>query len=542
LSGTSASNIATNLAAAINANNTVATATSSTSTVTITAKATGYAGNFTVSFGNNGDLFQASYVVITNTILGQGPNYVSGITITGGGSGYQPETPVTLSGLGTGAIAIANTSTGTASSSYQPAYGAAPGYDMATGLGTPNAAYLVNSCSWYGGSPSVYSPASGSTLGSSSATFRWCIYPGATNYWLDVGSTAGGNNYYQSGSLPGATFAQSVASLPTDGSPVYVTWWYEVNGSWASTEYQYTASGGGNQLGVMQSPAPGSTLSGSNQLFTWTAGSIATAYEIDAGSTQGGNQYFQSGNVGNVTSDTVTGLPIDGSTVYITLWSLVNGQWVYNEYTYTAYNQGSSLGVITSPAPGSQFTGTTVTFQWMPGAGSSAYWLDIGSTAGGNQYYQSGNLGNVTQVTVNGLPSNGSTVYVTLYSLVGGQWISNQYTYTAYSLSNGLAVMQSPPPGSEIDGPQATFTWTAGAGASGYWLDLGSTPGANDIYQSGNLGTQLSTTAYGLPNDGSEIYATLWTLVNGQWLFNSYQYQSGPSQSGPAGHHPQKLR
>ena len=44
--------------------------------------------------------FNAFYVYITNTTKGQGPNYVSGITITTAGSGYQPETPITLTGAG----------------------------------------------------------------------------------------------------------------------------------------------------------------------------------------------------------------------------------------------------------------------------------------------------------------------------------------------------------------------------------------------------------------------------------------------------------
>ena len=93
--------------------------------------------------------------------------------------------------------------------------------------------------------------------------------------------------------------------------------------------------------------------------------------------------------------------------------------------------------MITTPTPGSTFTGSTVTFNWTAGTGSTAYWLDVGSTPGGNQYYQSGNLGNVLNVTVNGLPTDGSTVYVTLYSLVGGQWVANAYTYTAFSASSG---------------------------------------------------------------------------------------------------------
>ncbi len=141
--------IASALNTAINGGCSLATSTVASSTVTITASTGGYAGDFTTQFTNNGTLFQAGYVTITNTVLGQGPNYVSGITIGTQGSGYQPETPITLTGGGgTRAIAVANTTPATASQSYQPAYGAAPGYDLATGLGTPNAYNLVYSSVW----------------------------------------------------------------------------------------------------------------------------------------------------------------------------------------------------------------------------------------------------------------------------------------------------------------------------------------------------------------------------------------------------------
>ncbi len=263
-------------------------------------------------------------------------------------------------------------------------------------------------------------------------------------------------------------------------------------------------------------------------LFTWTAGAGATAYWIDAGSAPGGNQYSQSGNIGNVTSYTVTGLPTNGSQVYVTLYSLVGGQWLSNGYTYTAYSLSGQQGVLTTPTPGSQFTGTTVTFQWTAGAGATAYWLDLGNAPGGNQYYQSGNLGNVLTTTVNGLPSDGSTVYATLYSLVGGQWLSTGYTYTAYNLGAGKAVMTSPAPGSIINGNTATFQWTAGS-ANNYWLDVGSYPGGNDYFQSGPLGSgTLSTVVSTLPANNSTIYVTLWSLVGGQWLNNSYTYTSAP--------------
>ncbi len=659
--------------------------------------------------------------------------------------------------------------------------------------------------------PGIYSPPNGSTLTGNSATFWWAGYPGATAYWLDVGKEPNGNEYWQSHSLSASTFSQTVDSLPSDGSTVYATWYYLLGGSWVSTGYSYTAFGASTQKGVITSPVPGTTLTGSSVTFTWTAGAGATAYWIDAGSTPGGNQYFQSTNLGNVLTTTVSGLPTNGSTVYITLYSLVNGQWLNNQYTYTAYSlvaqtttyggvgsepialtfdganiwvanegsnnvtkmqaangsvvgtypagtnpdalafdgasiwvannmnpgyatklsasngstlgsfflggadgfpygivfdgtyiwtanfgssdvtklasdgsivgsysvgnspfgivfdgtniwtanhyqadvskllasNGSSVGtyavgslpigmvfdgtniwtanynantvtkllasngsligtypvgtspwgiafdgtniwvsnyygnnvtellasngsmvatypvgsgptgmvfdgtsiwvansssnnvtrigvnpcpaVVVSPAPNSTLGGSAVTFQWSACNQATAYWIDVGSSTGGSQYYQSQSLPATTlSATVSNLPTNGSTVYVTLYSLVNGQWLNNQYTYTAYNVSSGLGVMQTPTPGSTLSGNVATFTWSAGSGATAYWVDIGSTAGGNNYYQSQNLGNVLTTTVYSLPANGSQIYVTLWSLVGGQWYYNEYNYTSGP--------------
>ena len=208
-------------------------------------------------------------------------------------------------------------------------------------------------------------------------------------------------------------------------------------------------------LAVMQTPTPGSTLSGSSVTFDWTAGTGASAYWLTVGSTAGGDDYYSSGNLGNVLTAIVNGLPTNGSTLYVTLYSLIGGAWVPNAYTYTALS-GAEGGVITTPTPGSTLSGSSMTFGWTAGAGASAYWLVVGSTAGGDDYYSSGNLGNVLTAIVNGLPTNGSTLYVTLYSLIGGAWVPNAYTYTALSGAEG-GVITTPTPGSTLSGSSMTF-------------------------------------------------------------------------------------
>jgi hypothetical protein len=360
-------------------------------------------------------------------------------------------------------------------------------------------------------------------------TFTWTAGSGATAYWIDVGSTSGGNNYYSSGNL-GNVLTQTVNGLPSNGSAVYVTLYSLVGGVWLSNAYTYTAAGFNavSGAGGITSPANGSTLSGSSVAFNWTAGAGASAYWLDVGGTAGGNNYYSSGNLGNVLAVTANGLPTNGSAVYATLYSLIGGNWTPNAYTYTGYNSAGASGMITTPASGSTLTGSSVTFDWTAGAGASAYWLDVGSTVGGNNYYSSGNLGNVLTTTVSGLPTNGSTIYVTLYALVSGAWSGSAYTYTALTATGGLAALTSPPPNTTLSGATVTFTWSSDSSATAYWVDIGSTAGGNDVYSSGNLGTAMTTTVTTLPANGNTIYVSLYSYVGGQWLSNPVTYVSGP--------------
>ena len=285
---------------------------------------------------------------------------------------------------------------------------------------------------------------------------------------------------------------------------------------------------------TMSTPAANSTLTGSSTSFTWYPSASAQAYWLDIGSTQGGNNYYQSGSLPTTTlSQTVNGLPTNGSTIYATLWTEINGQWQYNQYTYTAFNSGGP-GQITTPANLSTLTGSSEQFTWTAGSGTQ-FWLTAGNGPGGNNYYNSGNLGNVLTINVTGLPTDGSQVYVTLFSYVNGQWVYTQDTYTAYG-GGQLAQILTPTNNTEVDGTSVTFTWTNPSNSDNYWLDIGSAPGGNDIYQSGNLGNVTTTTVNDMPNNGSEVFGTLWTEIGGQWYYNSYHWQSGPGGSKKAGH------
>ena len=124
----------------------------------------------------------------------------------------------------------------------------------------------------------------------------------------------------------------------------------------------------------------------------------------------------------------MSGLPTDGSTVYVRLTSKIGTNWVDSDYSYSATSV-SGPAQITSPTPGSTFTSPTV-FSWNAGSGVSQYWLYVGTTQGGNQLYDQ-DWGTNRSATVTGLPTNGRTIHVRLWSKIGANWPFVDYTYKA---------------------------------------------------------------------------------------------------------------
>ncbi len=258
-------------------------------------------------------------------------------------------------------------------------------------------------------------------------------------------------------------------------------------------------------------PAKGSTLAGSTVTFTWTKQSYATQYRLWVGSTPGSNDIAigYSNGPNPPLSVTINNLPTDGRTVYVTLYANVNSSWsVKDTATYTA---AAPKAAITSPAKGSTFVGTnSVRFTWTAETGATSYQLWVGSTPGAQDIA----LGTTSAlaITINNLPTDGRTLYVTLYGNTGGWAVQDTATYTAST----FAIITSPTKESTLTGSTVTFTWTAEAGATAYRLWVGSTPGASDIAIGASTG--LSVTIRNLPVNGQGLYMTLYGNAGARWV------------------------
>jgi serine protease len=277
----------------------------------------------------------------------------------------------------------------------------------------------------------VTTPAPGSTLTASTLTVEWTGGTGVSQYWLSVGTTAGGADLLNQST--GTSLSATVAGLPTNGGVVHVRLWSLISGAWQYNDDTYTSrTTTAPARAEVTTPAPGSTLAASTVAVEWTGGTGVTQYWLSVGTTAGGADLLNL-NSGTNLSATVTGLPTSGTRLYVRLWSLIGGAWQYNDDVYTATTTTSARAEVTTPAPESTLTASTVTVEWTGGTGVSQYRLSVGTTVGATDLFDQ-NLGASLTGTVPGLPTRGGTLYVRLWSLINGTWQHNDYTYTATTM------------------------------------------------------------------------------------------------------------
>src|SRR5260370_17165691 len=88
---------------------------------------------------------------------------------------------------------------------------------------------------------------------------------------------------------------------------------------------------------------------------------------------------------------------------------------------------------MSNPVPGSTFSSSSITFNWTAGSATN-YALLLGSSLYGHDVYSSGVI-NTLSATVNNIPIDGRTIFVTLPSTVTGSCTFTNYTYSAVTSS-----------------------------------------------------------------------------------------------------------
>jgi streptogramin lyase len=366
--------------------------------------------------------------------------------------------------------------------------------------------------------PAALTSPSGTTLTSFATSFAW-TQGTAVTYELKLGTTgAGSNNIFDSGSTT-ATSA-TVSNIPTVGATVYVQLISNFIGA-PSQLANYTFTEATAAPAALTSPT-GTTLSGSSVPFAWTTGSLVTEYELWVGTTGVSSSNIYNSHWTTATSATVNNIPTNGGTVFVRLYSLINGAWQSADYTFIESGGPPVAAALTSPT-GTTLTGSSQTFTWSTGAGVTRYQLHVGTTSPGTYDIYDSDSTTATSASVNNIPTNGGTLYVSLCSEINGVWQYAAYTFLESGGPPVPAALTSPT-GTTISSSSVSFAWTAGVGVSDYELWVGTTgPGSSNLYNS-HWTSATSVTVSSIPTSGGTVFVRLYSLIDGAWQFTDYTF------------------
>jgi hypothetical protein len=256
--------------------------------------------------------------------------------------------------------------------------------------------------------------------------------------------------------------------------------------------------------------------------FEWTAGSDVSQFVLYVGAGGAGSYDIYAASQGTGLSATVSGLPTTGGTIWVRLWSYLDGGWQYDDYAYEASSDAPAVAELLSPGPGSALASSSTTFWWTAGVDVSGIVLYVGTAGAGSYDVYYGTQGGLSK-TVSGIPIDGVVVYVRLWSYLGGSWQYRDYTFET---SANIAQLTSPAPGSILTSPSVTFEWTAGKGVSQIVLYVGTGgAGSYDVYCA-SQGTDLSRTVTWVPTTGEPVYVRLWSYRAGGWQYVDSMYMA----------------
>ncbi|MEN8218408.1 MAG: hypothetical protein ABFS56_18970 [Pseudomonadota bacterium] len=173
------------------------------------------------------------------------------------------------------------------------------------------------------------------------------------------------------------------------------------------------------------------THTGNTIHFKWNSdysNASPTDHYLWIGSSQGGSDLANTGTLGTDTQIDITGIPLDGSTIWTRLWWQYDGVWQYTDQFFTAPTV--NLASVDSPVDGATISGDTVDFS-LSSDDATSLWLWVGSDVAHFNYFNSGLLSDWSSpITVTGLPADDSTVYVRLWFYMDGEW---QYLDSSYT-------------------------------------------------------------------------------------------------------------
>ncbi len=333
-------------------------------------------------------------------------------------------------------------------------------------------------------------------------TFQWTARSDAKKYYLYVGTSSGAKNVVDTGEI-GSTGYVSSRALPI-GQRLYATLYTKYGGAWYSTSSEFSVAGAGFIY-----PTNGALSVDMRYPIRWMPVQGALAYYLYVGTSAGAKDLVDTGEISG-TSFAAPNVPA-GATLYATIWTKTANGWTYRQVSFTAAptNTGgvSTLATLLDPNNGSADADSARSFRWTPATNADKHYLYVGTSPGAKNIVDTGEVTTIA-LPVPQFPA-GQTLYAKMWSRIGGAWQGLDSVFT----SAGAAMIYP------IDNASMSaafpFRWTSASNAQAYYLYVGTSPGAKNLVDTGEM-MRTEYVATNLPLNQT-LYATIWTKAGGVW-------------------------
>jgi len=358
----------------------------------------------------------------------------------------------------------------------------------------------------------------------------WTPVADAQSYYLYLGTSLGAKDVVNSGELQ--TTSYRAGNAPPDVT-LYARLWTKIAGVWRSVDISFSAAPGTALTFIY--PPPGVTSADMRQPFRWAPVASAQAYFLYVGTAPGKKDLVSTGEI-QTTSYLATGLPLN-QPLYARLWVKVANVWSYIDRTITATATVTPTAQFITPTNGATNVNLAQPIQWTSVANAQAYYLYVGSSSGAKDLLNSGELAGTSYLASN-LPS-AQLLYARLWTKVAGAWTFVDITFTASVAPIVTATVTAPPNGATDVDPSGTLQWTAVPDAQKYYVYIGSTPGARDLIDSGeicptcknptaatswNLSAGGTAPGLGAITTAQTVFVRLWTMVGNVWRYSDSSF------------------
>ncbi len=343
----------------------------------------------------------------------------------------------------------------------------------------------------------------------------WNISENATGYILKVGTTPDGDDFF-SQDVGLTTFYNFRDDLP-EGRPIYVKITpYNETGEAIDCEGESFSTSIPTRpvCTTLALPENGDINVSTATNFAWNAISTAKGYTLNIGTAPGATDIF-SEDVGATTFFDIPNILPAEQIIYVSIVPY-NDSGFAMDCEEESFTTSAAIGLpectnLTMPSNGENAVPITTSLAWNAVPNIDGYKITIGTSSGASDVFSEDvGISNAINLPEN-LPEN-TTIYVlvTPYNASGEALSCTEQTFTtsAAPAPPSCANLTMPTNGATVVSMSTNFAWSAVSNTTGYFLNIGSSSGATDLF-SEDIGL---SNFYDLPQDlppSTTIYVSI---------------------------------